>query len=58
MLSNPRTTILGYLAIAGAVVVFLTKLFQGQPVTLDEAIALVSAVSAGAVGVAAKDGGQ
>lgn len=55
-MQNPRTTILGYLAVAGAVVMFLTKLFQGDPVTLDEALALVSAVGAGAIGVAAKDG--
>lgn len=58
MMSNPRTTILGVLAIAGAVLAFLTKFFQGEPVTLDEALAIASAISAGVVGVVAKDGGQ
>lgn len=56
MMSNPKTTILGWAAIATAVIAFVTKLLQNQPVTLDEAIALISAIGAGAIGINAKDG--
>lgn len=58
MFNNPRTTIMGYLAIAAAVVAFLTKFFQGQPVSLDEALALIGVIGGGAAAVNAKDGGH
>lgn len=55
-LENPRTTILGWLTIAAGVVAFFTKLIQGEPVNLDEFLILITAVTGGSAGIAAKDG--
>lgn len=53
---NPKTTVLGYIIIAGAVAKLILDLLHGAPVESD--IGAIVAALAGAGLVVAKDGGH
>lgn len=54
-MKSPKTTILGILAILGAVVAFGTALLDGKPETVPDILATLSAISAGIGLITAKD---